>query len=304
MEGSLTNTKTDFAEETLDVFETNEEQGAENTSDEEQESQATEIMAAVSTQIESRIDFDRFSRLTRAVRVMAWILRFVKNARCPQGRESSPAEIEAGRIMILKSVQNEFYNSEISDLKNGKCVRKTSSIYQLSPFIGEDGLVRIYGRLEKAPALLYDEKHPVLLPKCHITYLLVKDHHELMKHARVNTLITAVRGKYWILALRTIAKKICKVSINCQRQDSRPCQQIVSPLPEDRIKKSPPFSICGVDHAGPLFCSDTGDRKLYIALFTWAVIRAVHVELVDSLSVEDFILTLKRFAARGGMPSV
>ena len=138
----LTNTKTDSAEEILDVFETNEEQGAENTSDEEQESQANDIMAAVSTQIESRIDFDRFSRLTRAVRVMAWILRFVKNARCPQGRESSPdlssAEIEAGRIVVLKSVQNEFYNEEISDLKNGKCVRKTSSIYQLSPFIGED----------------------------------------------------------------------------------------------------------------------------------------------------------------------
>ena len=32
----LTNTKTDSAEEILDVFETNEEQGAENTSDEEQ----------------------------------------------------------------------------------------------------------------------------------------------------------------------------------------------------------------------------------------------------------------------------
>ncbi|KAK3803060.1 hypothetical protein RRG08_027982 [Elysia crispata] len=291
----LTNTKTGSAEEILDVFEINEEQGAENTSDEEQESQANDIMAAVSTQIESRIDFDRFSRLTRTVRVMAWILRFVKNARCPQGRESSPdlssAEIEAGRIMVLKSVQNEFYNEKISDIKNGKWVRKTYSIYKLSPFIGEDGLIRIYGRLEKAPALLYDEKHPILLPKCHITYLLVKDQHKLMKQAGVNTLITAVRGKYWILSLKTIAK-ICKVCIDCQRQYSRPCQQIMSPFPEDRIKKTPPFSICGVDHAGPFFCSDTGDRKLYIALFTCAVIRAVHIELVDSLSVEDFILAL------------
>ena len=303
----LTNTKTDSAEEILDVFETNEEQGAENTSDEEQKSQANDIIAAVSTQIESRIDFDRFSRLTRAVRVMAWSLRFVKNSRCPQGRESSPdlssAEIEAGRIMVLKSVQNELYNEKISDLNNGKCVRKTFSIYQLLPLIGEDGLITIYGRLEKAPALLYDEKHPILLPYCHITYLVVKDQHELMKHAGVNTLITAVRGKYWILSL--IAKKIFKVFINCQRQESRPCQQFLSPLPEDRIKKiPPPFSICGVDHAGPLFCSDTGDRKLYIALLTWVVIRAVHVELVDSLSVEDFILALKRFATRRGMPSV
>ena len=131
---------------------------------------------------------------------MAWILSFVKNARCLQGRESSPdlssAEIETGRIMVGKSVQNELYNEEISDLKNGKCVRKTSSIYHLSPFIGEDRLIRVYGRLEKAPALLYDERHPFLLPKCNITYLLVKDQGELMKHAGVNTLITTVRGKY------------------------------------------------------------------------------------------------------------
>ena len=34
------------------------------------------------------------------------------------------------------------------------------------------------------------------------------------------------------------------------------------------------------------------------------MIRAVHLELVDSLSVEDFILDLKRFEARRGMPSV
>ena len=34
------------------------------------------------------------------------------------------------------------------------------------------------------------------------------------------------------------------------------------------------------------------------------MIRAVHVGLVDSLSVQDFILALKRFAARRGMPPV
>ena len=107
------------------------------------------------------------------------------------------------------------------------------------------GLITIYGRLEKAPALLFDEKHPILLPYCHITYLVVKDQHELMKHAGVNTLITAVRGKYWILSL--IAKKIFKVFINCQRQESRPCQQFLSPLPEDRIKKIPPPPFLSVE---------------------------------------------------------
>ena len=39
-------------------------------------------------------------------------------------------------------------------------------------------------------------------------------------------------------------------------------------------------------------------------LFTCAVVRAVHLELVDSLSVKDTLLALRRFAARRGVPSV
>ena len=59
-----------------------------------------------------------------------------------------------------------------------------------------------------------------------------------------------------------------------------------------------------VDHAGPLVCSDTGYKKLYILLFTCEVIRAVHIELVNYLSLEDFLLAFKRFAARRGQPSI
>ena len=93
--------------------------------------------------------------------------------------------------------------------------------------------------------------------------------------------------------MRTLVKRICKQCLDCQRQDARPCEQTIAPLPEDRVKKSPPFSVVGIDHAGPLYCSDKPDKKLYIVLFTCAVIRAVHVELVDSLSLEDFILAFK-----------
>lgn len=58
----------------------------------------------------------------------------------------------------------------------------------------------------------------------------------------------------------------------------------------------------GVDYAGPLFTADFVGRKHYILLFTCAVIRAVHIELVDSLSLPDFLLAFRRFIARRGMP--
>ena len=155
--------------------------------------------------------------------------------------------------------------------------------------------MRIQDRLDLAHTLLYDEKHPILLPKCY-----VKKRHSLLKHAGVNTLITSLRNSFWIVSVRTMAKKICKQCFDCQRQEARPVEQAVSPLPGDRVKRSLPFSVVGIDHAGPLFCSGISGKRLYTLLFTCAVIRAVHIELVDSY----FLLAFKRFSARRGQPSI
>jgi len=62
--------------------------------------------------------------------------------------------------------------------------------------------------------------------------------------------------------------------------------------------------VTGLDYAGPLFCIDLPSKKLYILLFTCAVVRAVHLELTDSLSLSDCMLAIRRFAARRGLPSV
>lgn len=69
------------------------------------------------------------------------------------------------------------------------------------------------------------------------------------------------------------------------------------------MKRAPVFSVCGIDFAGPLYCSDLPRKKLYVLLFTCAVVRAVHVELVDSLSVDDFLLGFVRFACRRALPA-
>ena len=59
-----------------------------------------------------------------------------------------------------------------------------------------------------------------------------------------------------------------------------------------------------MDFTGPLFCLDFPKVKLYICLFSCAVVRAVHLALTDSLSSISFMLAFRRFVARRGMPSV
>ena len=76
-------------------------------------------------------------------------------------------------------------------------------------------------------------------------------------------------------------------------------------LPEFRAKEASPFSKVGIDFAGPLFVKDLKSKdmhKVYIAIFSCCVTRAIHLELVDDLSAETFRRTLRRFAARRGSP--
>ena len=91
---------------------------------------------------------------------------------------------------------------------------------------------------------------------------------------------------------------------NCQRHDSRSQVTPEPPLPVDRVVLTAPFSTVGVDHAGPLYARDAGKTKFYILLFTCAVIRAVYLELVGSLSTQDTVLAFRRFVARRGHPNI
>jgi hypothetical protein len=99
----------------------------------------------------------------------------------------------------------------------------------------------------------------------------------------------------------TRVKRFC---VGGQKVDAQAATQPVAPLPEFRIRESPPFSAVGIDHAGPLYCSDFNGKKFYVLLFTCAVVRAVHLELVNSLNVEDCVLAIRRFIARRSLPSL
>lgn len=44
------------------------------------------------------------------------------------------------------------------------------------------------------------------------------------------------------------------------------------------------------------------EKKTWCALFTCMVVRAIHMELVESLTTKSFIHSLRRFAARRGKP--
>ena len=57
-----------------------------------------------------------------------------------------------------------------------------------------------------------------------------------------------------------------------------------------------------MDFTGALYiCSTEGEQKVYLCLFTCAACRAVHLELVNNLTVECFLQAFQRFAGRGSL---
>ncbi|XP_066978834.1 uncharacterized protein [Macrobrachium rosenbergii] len=80
------------------------------------------------------------------------------------------------------------------------------------------------------------------------------------------------------------------------------------PLPEERVRYVRPFSSVGVDFTGSITIVDpataSDSERVYVCLFTCTTSRAVHLELCSSLTTSEFLLALRRFGARFGVPSV
>ena len=245
------------------------------------EEEAPNKDALVALNVQSReeaIPVSQCSTLGRALRITGWVLRFINNTRKKPRLTGilSCEELLEAKVKLFSLTQEAAYAQELHCLKGGIPLKKASSILQLKPFIGSDGLLRVGGRLHKSH-LGYEEKHPVILPKGQLTLLLVRNQHQQHKHAGVDTMICLLRATYWIVSLRRLAKRVKRECVACRRQDTKACTQPCGPLPHDRVTEAPPFSVTGLDFAGPLFVHDLPGKKLYFLLFTCAVVRAVHM---------------------------
>ncbi|GFT41712.1 integrase catalytic domain-containing protein [Nephila pilipes] len=79
---------------------------------------------------------------------------------------------------------------------------------------------------------------------------------------------------------------------------------IEAPLPSERVVPSAPFTITGIDFAGSvnIRCLKPRDT-VYIALFTCATTRALHIEFLSDLTTDKFLLALQRFVGLRGLPN-
>ncbi|GFU60873.1 integrase catalytic domain-containing protein [Trichonephila clavipes] len=252
----------------------------------------------------------KFSNFTKLIRVIALCKRFINN--CKSGSKVKgqlKSEVESAHKFLVKTIQQAEYSQEISHLKYHKTIPRSSKLLSLNIFLNEDEILRVGGRLTKQPTLSFDQKFPIIIPKHHpITTLVIRQFHLRGFHSGTQVTLSLIRQHYWIPDGQSTVRREIKRCIECCRFNSKPSYPKMGDLPKQRITQTRPFEIVGIDFAGPILTKCQHLRKAnkfksYICLFICLATKAVHLELVSTLSTDAMLAALRRFIARRGHPS-
>jgi hypothetical protein len=252
---------------------------------------------------------ERFSNFRKVVRVVGWVQRYVRNLGVRRRErvdgELRQAELEEAEGFLWKAVQQQQFKDEVRKLTAGEPLIAKSRLFELRPFLGAGGLVRSRTRIVEAEDT-EEFRLPLIVGDCRLLRLKILDVHRNLLHAGPSTVLTHLRETMWLLQGRQTVRKSLRACGGCRRFSARPLTAEEAPLPRLRLQAQRAFESTGVDLAGPVHLrpgrKTARQRKAWIVLFTCAVYRAVHLEVVPSLSTPDFLLAFRRFVARRGRP--
>lgn len=258
----------------------------------------------VKTFYETIISFSSYETL---LSTFARIIQGICNRRHPVKPMSLLDARKQALTQVIKSVQAQYFSSDIEKLKNSTPLKK-GPLVSLVPFLDQSGLLRVGGRLDNTSYSI-DQCHPVILPgsslfvKGYLRYLHLKYY-----HAGCNFLMAFVATKYRVLGLYRVVKGVVKKCLICTRYRAKTAEQQMGQLPVLRVTVNRPFSSIGTDLAGPFTIKCTRHRsmkliKMYAAFFVCFVTRAIHIEILSELSAESFIEAFRRFMSRRGCVS-
>ena len=121
-------------------------------------------------------------------------------------RKPTAKELQEAMTVIIRAVQSESLSEElksdrrISESKKPETVPKSLNLYRLDPFVDNNGVLRVGGRLRRA-TLEFGEKHPVLIPKKnHVADLITRHYHRQVHHQGRQITHGAIRqAGYWLI---------------------------------------------------------------------------------------------------------
>lgn len=280
---------------------------------------------------------NRCSELSSLLRITAYVFRFVRNIqRAVKVRRElvligqtsdthsavssmsyftsiSADERRKALQYWIRGTQGMYYSKELKACNANLQVQSTSSVKKLVPFVDDEKVLRVGGRLinSSCPG---ETKHQAIVPsESRLAYLIIRDTHTITLHGQAQLMMAHIRRSFWIPKLRQVINRYIHKCPTCIRHSKRPNDQLMGNLPAVRVNEAEPFAYTGVDFAGPFeirrgrgrpksgrgkVLSDT--EKAWIVIFVCLVTRAAHLEVCIGLTIEEFMAAFERFIMRKG----
>ena len=175
------------------------------------------------------------------------------------------------------------------------------SICRYSPIL-IDGLTRVKGRLS-LDLFGLDEKFPILLSgDSHLTKLIIVECHVKSGHCGLNHTFTCLREHYWIEKPCASIRKVINKCLVCRRMKATAEMQMMADLSTCRTSvHQQPFAHTGVDCFGPIMVKHSRSyAKRYGCLFTCLSSRKIHLEVLNAMTTDSFLMGFDRFRSRRG----
>ena len=146
---------------------------------------------------------ERFSKWNRMVRTVAYLFRFRNVFGEPKRKGTSldQDELTKAEDHLFRQAQFEGYPSEMVILLHNKSlpvdkqkrIEKPSPLFDGTPYLDADGILRMRGRIDGARDLSLNSKRPIVLPRdSRITRLLVHHYHAKYLHQNHGTVINEI----------------------------------------------------------------------------------------------------------------
>ncbi|XP_065723385.1 uncharacterized protein [Drosophila suzukii] len=230
---------------------------------------------------------------------ISYVKRFIYNTRHKKAdRLTGPiqvSEFQQALFALVRMVQQEVYLEELSRLRSNKFLSKHNKLSQLSPFLDDEGLMRVKGRLKNALQLSMSQRTPKILPKAHhLTILVIRNAHHNTLHGGVQLTLSTIHQVFWIVNGKQAEKRILRQCVTCFKHRPSPSSQLMGDLPAHRV--NPPkraFEATGVDYTEFL----NGQRMFRLFWRKWSADWLSHLQArpkwrheTDNLQRNDMII--------------
>ena len=210
--------------------------------------------------------FNRYSSFEHLNRIVAWMRRFVHNAKRPPRNRIKTDILMSDELHsskhLLRLSQQETYSDIFEVLhEGGRHLPKTHSLSRFEVSLDSDRLLRVSGRVRQLETSSIPKSLIPLSLSFTLTQLFISYFHIMCSHSGVSTLLSVIADKYYVPRLRNYLKKLSRECAVCRKAYARPLTLRMGFLPAVRKTPAPLFANTGMDFARPFHIRQGHNRR-------------------------------------------